>query len=81
VTLVLELDEKLTPDELQQVKNFAEFLLARRAANVQTPAATAQRKYVDVKALAGLCAGMGADKTDVELAHEATEIRAAKFDR
>jgi hypothetical protein len=33
-----------------------------------------------VSALAGMCAGLGGNKTDVELAHEATEIRAAKFE-
>ena len=77
-----ELAAKLTPAQLKEVEDFAEFLLSRQmqAAQPQEKQPRAARgEYLDVDAIAGMFAGLAPEKTAVELAHEATEIRAAKY--
>lgn len=77
-----ELALRLTPEQVKQVEDFAEFLLSRQAAPRQ--AAVVERdgeKYLDVDAVAGMFAGLAPDKTAVELQHEATEILVAKYDK
>lgn len=74
MTQQLDITLTLTEEERRQVQNFAEFLISRR----RSPALRPKPKYINVDALAGLCAGMGGDKTAVELAHEATASRGEK---
>lgn len=75
-----ELAAKLTPAMVKEVEDFAEFLIARGLPSPVAMGREHQPTYIDVDTLAGMCAGMGGDRTDVELAHEATQIRAAKSD-
>ena len=67
-----ELAAKLTPAQVKEVEDFAEFLLSRRAAIVERDG----EKYLDVDAVAGMFADLAPDKTSVELQHEALEARA-----
>ena len=77
-----ELAAKLTPAQLKEVEDFAEFLVTRRAPETPAAPTTAdvRPKYLNVDALVGLCAGMGGDKSSVELVHEAYQSRASKAD-
>lgn len=68
-----EIVEKLTPAQVKEVEDFAEFLIQRPSAK------PLRSEYLNVNKLAGILEGLGGDKTGVELAHEATEIRAAKY--
>jgi hypothetical protein len=72
-----ELAEKLTPSQVKEVEDFAEFLLSRQQSLNDSRAA----KYLNVEQVAGLCEGMGGDRTSVELVHEAVEGWGAKLDR
>ena len=79
MTHVLEINGQLTPDELKQVKAFAEFLISRRRPDL--PTATESRpKYINVDALMGMCRGMGGDRTDDELIREAWDHVIDKLD-
>ena len=73
-----ELAAKLTPGQLKEVEDFAEFLISRRAPSEQQPALVERdgEKYVNVDAIAGMFADWAPDKTSVELQHEALEARA-----
>ena len=81
MTQLIETNIPLTEDELRQVKNFAEFLLARRAKPPGLGTAQSSRKYVNVDALMGLCKGMGGDKSDKELIREAWDDVIDKLDK
>jgi hypothetical protein len=72
-----ELVEKLTPSQVKEVEDFAEFLLSRHRRGVDA----GPEKYLNVARVAGMCEGMGGDKSSVELVHETTEEWAAKLDR
>jgi hypothetical protein len=80
-----ELAAKLTPAQVKEVEDFAEFLLAQR--NGRSPIATrepAQQNQtanrINVDALIGMFAGMGGDKSSKELIREAWDEIAAKYD-
>ncbi|CAA9417339.1 MAG: hypothetical protein AVDCRST_MAG64-2700 [uncultured Phycisphaerae bacterium] len=76
-----ELAAKLTPAQVKEVEDFAEFLVSKQSSTVPR-ASVAKREgetYLNVDAVAGVFAGLAPDKTDVELQHEAMEIRAAKY--
>ena len=84
MTRLLEIASRLTPAQLAEVEDFAEFLVARRDmvnGKFIRAATPSPPPYVNVDAVAGMCAGMGGDKTDVELVHEATDARVAKYMR
>jgi hypothetical protein len=74
MTRLLELVEQLNETDREKVKDFAEFLLSRQARPQEAP----REEYLDVDAIAGTFAGLAPEKSAVELAHEATEARAAK---
>jgi len=62
-----ELAAKLTPAQLKEVEDFAEFLAvhdgsARKAASKKEPL-----RLANIDALVGLCSGMGGDRTNKEL--------------
>jgi hypothetical protein len=75
-----ELAARLTPAQVNEVEDFAEFLLSRKRAPA-TPA-TVDRNGQEhlspaaVEAAAALLAGLAPDRTSVELQHEALEARA-----
>ena len=71
-----ELAAKLTPSQLQEVEDFAEFLAARGS-----DAGTARPIRIDVDSLMGLCQGMGGDKTEKELIREAWDGVVNKLER
>jgi hypothetical protein len=82
-----ELAEKLTPTQLKEVEDFAEFLITRCAVRnadpTPTSSAVAQQppaNRINVDALIGMFAGMGGDKSDKELIREAWDEIAAKYD-
>ena len=68
-----DLAMKLTPEQVKEVEDFAEFLAEKNAIR----RADQKPVYLNVDAIAGMCAGMGGDKTSVELVHEANDLRAA----
>ncbi len=72
-----ELATKLTPDQVREVEDFAEFLLSRPGRQVRPQ----REEYLDVDAVAGMFAGLAPDKTAVELVHESNETLAAKYDK
>lgn len=67
MTRLLELTSKLTPSELKQVEDFAEFLSKKNGHVSHHAGAT----HVDISGLVGLCKGMGGDRSDDELIREA----------
>jgi hypothetical protein len=73
-----DLVEKLTPQQIKEVEDFAEFLATRRRESSVTPV---RPKYIDVDGLIGLCAGMGGDKSDKELIREAWDEVVDKYDK
>ena len=70
-----ELVEKLTPSQVKEVEDFAEFLIARKNQRKRPD----RDEYLDVSKVAGMLANLAPDKTAVELAHEATDARAEKY--
>lgn len=78
-----ELAAQLTPEEIREVENLAERMLSRRKRS--QPAATAQlieregQFYLDVDRIAGMFADLAPDKSDFELADEASDIIAWKY--
>ncbi len=73
---LVELAAKLTPAQLEEVEDFAEFLISRNR-----PATGPVPKYLDVDAIAGMFEGLAPEKSSVELVHEANEAVAAKYDK
>jgi hypothetical protein len=69
-----ELAEKLTPSQVKEVEDFAEFLASRQSA-AEPP------RFVNVDALLGMCKGMGGDKSDKELIREAWDAVVDKLDK
>jgi len=63
-----ELATKLTPDQLKEVEDFAEFLISREA-NAAAPAAEPRRISFD--GWAGCLAGIEPEKSDKEFVREA----------
>lgn len=70
-----ELAAKLTPAQVKEVEDFAEFLLSQRP--VAPLGAPTDR--INLDALMGLCKGMGGDKSDKKLIREAWDDIAAKM--
>jgi hypothetical protein len=68
-----ELAEKLTPAQLKQVEDYAESLVASKTVAAPEP------KFLDVDTVAGMFAGLAPDKSDVELAHEASDVIFEKY--
>lgn len=77
-----QLATKLTPEQLKEVEDFAEFLISRPAQATKQPALVERdgEKYLNVDSFAGMFAGLAPEKTSVELVHEANEAMAAKYD-
>jgi hypothetical protein len=74
-----ELAEKLTPTQLREVEDFAEFLLSRQPPAGPQPPALVERdgqQYLNVDAIVGMFPDWAPGKTSVELQHEALEARA-----
>jgi hypothetical protein len=71
-----ELTAKLTPSQLQEVEDFAEFLATR-----SPHGAAAHPSRINADGLMGLCEGMGGDKTDKELVREAWDGVVDKLER
>ena len=69
-----ELANKLTPAQVKEVEDFAEFLLSRQP-GIESDGET----YLDVDPVAGMFAGLAPDKTDVELQHEASDALVEKY--
>ncbi len=65
-----ELVDKLTPQQLKEVEDFAEFLLTRQPDDRKA----SRPKFLDVDSFAGMFAGLAPEKTAVELADEAKEF-------
>lgn len=78
-----ELATKLTPEQLKEVEDFAEFLISRPAQTTKQPALVERdgEKYLNVDAVAGMFAGLAPEKSDVELADEAKEAIFEKYDK
>jgi hypothetical protein len=74
-----ELATKLTPAQVKEVEDFAEFLISRAPDEAES-ARSNGGPGVNVAALTGLCRGMGGDKSDKELIREAWDEIAAKYD-
>ena len=72
-----ELATKLTPAQVKEVEDFAEFLLSRKS----EASKDAKAEYLDVDSFAGMFAGLAPNKTAVELVHEANEALASKYDK
>jgi hypothetical protein len=70
-----ELVEKLTPSQVKEVEDFAEFLLARKSQSKRKD----REEYLDVSKVAGMLANLAPEKTAVELAHEATDALTEKY--
>lgn len=77
MTQLLEVVRSLTEGERQEVQDFAEFLLARRA-KVNVTKVTGNEGYLDVDALSAIFSKLPMDRSSLELSHEATELRATK---
>jgi hypothetical protein len=60
-----ELASKLSPDQLREVEDFAEFLTTRAGAPNRPP-----KSRINVDALYGLCSGMGGDKSDKDVVRD-----------
>lgn len=73
MTRLEQLVARLTPTQVKEVEDFAEFLFSRggREALSAPPESADRPKYVNVEALIGLCAGMGGDRSGKELIREA----------
>jgi hypothetical protein len=65
-----DIASKLTPAQLLEVEDFAAFL-SSRPSEMSSDSNSPAENRIDVAALAGLCEGMGATKTAVELVHDA----------
>jgi hypothetical protein len=72
-----ELAAKLTPIEVKEVEDFAEFLIARGGSRNK---AVPSGGRIDVDALIGMFEGMGGDKSDKELIREAWDDVIAKYE-
>ena len=73
---LVELAEKLTPAQLKEVVDFAEFLIARPESSAQPVS-----RYLNVDSIAGMFAGLAPDKSAVDLVHEANEAMSARYDK
>lgn len=73
---LLELASRLSPAQLKEVEDFAEFLGSRNGASRSQP-----RRFLDVDKIAGFFEGLAPEKTSVELAHEATEAMTEKYEK
>ena len=81
MTQTLQVKTALTPEELKQVQDFAEFLVSRRISRPVTPSREGRANNIDVDALMGLCKGMGGDKSDKELIREAWDSVIDKLEK
>ena len=76
MTRLEKLVARLTPIQVKEVEDFAEFLGVRAEGTNGAASATATTlptpmNFIDVDKLMGMCAGMGGDKPDEELIREA----------
>jgi len=72
-----ELVEKLSPAQLKEVEDFAEFLLSRKSST----SGGARSRFLDVDKIAGMFANLDPGKSSVDLVHETMERWAAKYDK
>ncbi len=70
-----ELAIQLTPEQVKEVENFAEFLLSRKSV-AETPPDRSRPNRIDVDALIRIMEKLPVDVDAVDLAHQATDLRA-----
>ncbi len=70
-----ELVEKLSPAQLKEVEDFAEFLLSR------SRQAEPEAAGIDVDGIVEIMSRLPADKSGVDLAHEAMNVRVGKHEQ
>jgi hypothetical protein len=73
-----ELAAQLTPEQVREVEDFAEFLLLRRSAPTDAHRRGGHLDAADIAAAAKLLDGLPLDKSPVDLQHEALAARARK---
>lgn len=66
MTLTLDLKEELTVDEAKQVKDFAEFLISRRAARHSTTVSSESDHRISFDGWAGCLAHVHPEMSDAE---------------
>lgn len=71
-----ELVQRLTPEQVKAVEDYAESLARDNEAGAGT-----RSKFINADALVGLLKGMGGDKTDDELIKEAWDSIIEKYDK
>ncbi len=82
MTLMLDVQGQLTTDELEQVKSFAEFLIARRSAKpVVASPATRGDSTIHFEGWAGSLAHIDPNKSDNEVIREAWDAVVKKYDK
>ncbi len=76
-----EIAGRLSPAQVKEVEDFAEFLLARRG--LLRPDGTGEKRLNrnDVDGMIGMLEGMGGDKSNKELIGEAWDDASAKYDK
>ncbi len=70
-----ELVEKLSPAQVQQVEDFAAALVARSQVSGR------KNQGIDVDGIVEIMSRLPADKSAVDLAHEATDARVEKYEQ
>lgn len=74
-----ELATKLTPAQVKEVEDFAEFLIARAKASTASPSAQSSRK-ISFEGWGGALAGVESEKSNKQIIQEAWDEIAAKYD-
>lgn len=74
-----QLAAELTPAQVKQLEDFAEFLIAREKQNAAPARSGAHSSGIEADQLMGLCKDMGGDKSDNELIRAAWDDIAAKY--
>jgi hypothetical protein len=70
-----EIVSKLSPAQLREVENFAEFLASKRGTD-----ATPDARFLNVEIVAGMLDALDPGKSSVDLVHEEMQQWAAKYD-
>lgn len=75
-----ELVEKLTPNQVKEVEDFAEFLVSRNRVSLPAAADTTPGKRISFEGWAGCMAHVEPDKSNKQLLRAAWDELAAKHD-